>query len=88
MPFKDRCWRRPPAGLVIATLFLSGCATVGFEAPPSGCPPVVEYRPAEQPRAADEVAALSEGAAIVGWLADYAMLRDQVRACLSTSSSP
>ena len=45
------------------------------------CPPVVEYSPAEQARAAEEVAALPDGAVIVGWLADYAVLRDQVRGC-------
>lgn len=30
---------------------------------------------------ADEVAALPDGAMIVEWLADYAVLRDQMRAC-------
>jgi hypothetical protein len=42
---------------------------------------VVDYSWAEQTRLADEVAALPEGAVIVGWLADYAVLRDQVRTC-------
>jgi len=42
---------------------------------------VVAYSKAEQLRLADEVAALPEGALIVGWLADYAVLRDQVRTC-------
>ena len=32
-------------------------------------------------RVAEEVAALPEGALIPGWLADYAVLRDQARAC-------
>jgi hypothetical protein len=44
---------------------------------------VVAYSEAEQARVADEVAALPEDALIVGWLADYAVLRDQVRACAS-----
>jgi hypothetical protein len=39
------------------------------------------YSRAEQLRLAEEVAALPEGALIVGWLADYAVLRDQVRTC-------
>ena len=42
---------------------------------------MVEYSPAEQVHLANEVAALPEGVMIVGWLADYAVLRDQVRAC-------
>jgi hypothetical protein len=42
---------------------------------------VVAYRKAELLRIAEEVAALPEGALIVGWLADYAVLRDQVRTC-------
>lgn len=32
-------------------------------------------------RVAEEVGALPEGALIVTWLADYAVLRDQARAC-------
>jgi hypothetical protein len=36
---------------------------------------VVAYSKAEQLRLAEEVAALPEGALIVGWLADYAVLR-------------
>jgi hypothetical protein len=42
---------------------------------------VVEYNRAEQARVAEEVAALPEFSLIVGWLADYAVLRDQARAC-------
>jgi len=41
----------------------------------------VAYSLAEQARVAEEVAALPSGALIVGWLADYAVLRDQARAC-------
>jgi hypothetical protein len=36
---------------------------------------------AEQVRVAEEIAALPEGARIVSWLADYAVLRAQVRKC-------
>jgi hypothetical protein len=43
---------------------------------------VVEYSRAEQARVAKEVAALPEDALIGGWLADYAVMRDQARACL------
>lgn len=80
MPFNDRCWRPPRVALVIVTLFSSGCATAGFEAPPSACPPVVEYSRKEQARVAEDVARLPEGTAIIGWLVDYAVLREQVRA--------
>jgi len=55
---------------------------VGFEAGGlSACLPVVNYSRIEQGRVADELAKLPEGALIVGWLADYAVLRDQARAC-------
>lgn len=81
MPFNDRCWMRPPAALAAATIFLTACAGVTSDTPPSACPPVVTYSPAEQARVAAEVAALPEGALIPDWLADYAVLRDQARAC-------
>lgn len=81
MPYNDRCWTLLRSALVIGTLCLSGCAGVSSDVLPEVCPPVVEYSPAEQARVADEVAALPEGAVIVEWLADYAVLREQVRAC-------
>jgi hypothetical protein len=61
-------------------LLLSGCATVNSDAK-ALCPPVVQYSTADQTRAAEEVEALLEGAMVVGMLSDYAVLRDQVRAC-------
>ena len=45
------------------------------------CLPVVDYTAAEQTRVADEVEALPNGAIIVRMLIDYAVLRDQARAC-------
>jgi hypothetical protein len=45
------------------------------------CPPVVEYTTVDQARAVEEVEALPEGAIIVRMLSDYAVLRDQARAC-------
>jgi hypothetical protein len=42
---------------------------------------VVDYTAADQARAAEEVEALPEGAVIVRMLGDYAVLRDQARAC-------
>ena len=63
------------------TIFLTGCAGVSSDTPLGACPPVVAYSPAEQERVAEEVSALPEGALIPDWLADYAVLRDQARAC-------
>jgi hypothetical protein len=60
---------------------LSGCERVDSETAASACPPVVEYSRAEQAQVADEVAALPKNARLVDWLADYAVLRAQVRAC-------
>ena len=65
---------------MIAMLWLSGCATGGSDTR-APCPPVIDYTAADQARAADEVAALSEGAVIVRMLTDYAVLRDHARAC-------
>ena len=42
---------------------------------------MVVYSQAEQSRLAGEIAALPEDALILDWLADYAVLRDQARAC-------
>ena len=81
MIFNARCWAPPRAALVIAMISLSGCAKVGSDGSPLACPPVVDYSRVEQAQAADEIAALPENARIVDWLADYAVLRGQVRAC-------
>jgi hypothetical protein len=68
------------AALPIAMLWLSACAMRGLDtlAP---YPAVVEYFTSDQARAADEVEELPEGAGIVFMLGDYAVLRDQARAC-------
>jgi len=42
---------------------------------------VVEYTRAAQALVAEELATMPEGAMIEDWLADYAVLRAQVRAC-------
>ncbi|MCC5993974.1 MAG: hypothetical protein JJT99_15795 [Rhodobacteraceae bacterium] len=81
MLFNVRCWTQPAAALATATIFLTGCAGGSFDTAPSACSPVVEYSRAEQARVAAELAALPEGAVIPEWLADYAVLRDQARAC-------
>ena len=80
MPSIARCSMPPLAALMIAIVLLTGCVMVGSESR-ALCPPVVDYTSAEQARAADEVEELPEGAAIVRMLSDYAVLRDQARAC-------
>lgn len=65
---------------MITTLWLTGCATGGSDTR-APCPPVVDYTAADQVRAADELEALPEDAIVVRMLSDYAVLRDQARAC-------
>ncbi len=81
MPSTARCWTRPRAALAAAMNFLTGCVGVSADAPPSSWPPVVEYSQAGQARLAAEVAALPERTLIPGWLADYAVLRDEAWGC-------
>jgi hypothetical protein len=61
---------------------MTGCATVGSN-PTSAtvCPPVVEYSREAQALAADELGLLPDGSAIAAMLIDYAVMRDQARAC-------
>ena len=61
-------------------LWLSACA-MGSSDAQAPCPPVVDYSPVEQAQAAEEVDALPEDAMIVRMLSDFAVLRDQARAC-------
>ena len=74
------CWRPRLVALGIAMLWLTACAMGGSEAQ-APCPPVAEYSVTDQARAAAEVEALPEGAMVVRMLSDYAVLRDQARAC-------
>lgn len=76
------CWRRRLAVLVINTNLLNGCATVSSEdGRLSMCPPVVEYGRKLQARAAEELALLPRGSAVAEMLSDYAVMREQARAC-------
>ncbi len=80
--FNEGCSRPRRVALVPATIWLSGCATVGFDGGEFGaCPPVVEYSRKFQARAVEELALLPEGSAVAEMLADYAVMRDQARAC-------
>ena len=68
--------------LVVATSWLTGCATAGFETGGVGaCPPVVEYSREYQVRAAEEFAILPDGSAVVEMMGDYAVMRDSAREC-------
>jgi uncharacterized protein (DUF111 family) len=61
---------------------LNGCGTVRSEhGRLATCPPVVEYGREFQARAAEELARLPEGSAIAEMLADYSVIREQIRAC-------
>ena len=82
------CWKRQLAALAIATSLLSGCATVRSEdSRLATCPPVVEYGREFQARAAEELARLPEGSAILEMLSDYAVMREQAQASTDTRGS-
>ena len=69
---------------MIATSWLTGCATAGFEANGlAACPPIVEYSRELQALAAEKLAMLPDGSAVVAMMSDYAVLREQSRACWS-----
>lgn len=64
---------------MIAMTLLSACGTTGSDH--GACPPVIKYPAAVQERAAVEIEALPQESAVVGMMADYHVLRQQVRAC-------
>lgn len=65
-------------GLAIALLWLTGCSTGGSSL---ACPPVAAYDRQFLARAAGELQQLPPASAIEQMLADYAVMRDQARAC-------
>ena len=76
------CWKRRLVALAIATSLLSGCVTVSSDGRIVGtCPPVVEYQREFQERAAQELTLLPDRSTVVEMLSDYAVMRDQARAC-------
>jgi hypothetical protein len=78
----DRCSRRRRVALGLATIWLSGCATVGFDGGEFGvCAHVAEYSRAYQARAAEEMAPLPERSVIAEILSDYDVMREQARSC-------
>lgn len=82
MKLNAGCWRQRLAVLVIETSWLTGCATAGFEqGGTAACPLVVEYSRELQAQAAEELALLPDGSAVVEMIGDYAVMRGQARAC-------
>lgn len=74
---------RPAKAAVLAVILLTlwmlaGCANTR---PPSVCPPVKTYTKEQNEQLARELEALPPGAFTVDVIADYILLRDQVRAC-------
>ena len=69
---------------LIAALSLAGCAT-NHSDPFPVCPEIVQYDPAFQWRAADEIDALPAGSALGVLIEDYLHLRDRIRACESVN---
>lgn len=66
------------AGLLAATSLLTGCATAGSD---PACPPVVPYAQVDLDRAASDLFTLPPDSPIIDMLSDYAVMRDQARAC-------
>ena len=82
MPFSAGCWRRRLVVLVIAASLPGGCGTARSDRPAGTvCPPVVDYGADLQVQAAAELQVLPKGSAIATVLGDYAVMRDQARAC-------
>lgn len=76
--------KRCPWGLAISLMSLAGCAT-GVSEP--GCIPLRSYTPAEQAAMADELDRLGPASMTGRFLADYATLRDGLRAaCIQEGS--
>ena len=61
---------------------MTGCATADFKATGlAACPPVVEYSRELEAQAAEELALLPDGSALVEMMGDYAVMREQARVC-------
>lgn len=65
----------------LATGLLTGCATAVSN---PVCPTHYPYTEAEQRQAATEIEALPPGGVIERMIADYAAVREEIRACQAT----
>lgn len=82
MTLNAGCSRLRRVALGLVTIWLSGCATVSSDGSgPGVCPPVVGYSYEFQAQAAEELALLPQGSTVEEMLADYAVMREQARAC-------
>lgn len=68
------------ASIAATAALLTGCATGASDVRPSMCGWVVEYPPAMQARAAEELDALPSGSALRVLAEDYGELRARIRA--------
>lgn len=71
-----RLWILP----VIVASFLSGCATANSDLT-RACPPIKNYSKAVQKQMADELDTLPADSMLVAAMQDYALLREQIKAC-------
>jgi hypothetical protein len=67
----------PPIALAIAAIWSSACAPTAS----SGCPPLVAYPPALAARLAEEIESMGPDMVTPDIVADYLVLREQVRIC-------
>lgn len=66
-----------PLLLSASLIWLTGCATVGSNA----CPTLYAYSEDIQQEAADQLAALPDGSALVVMIGHYGVNRNQIRVC-------
>lgn len=67
--------------LSIVTICCAGCASAGYNAEPNLCPPLKSYSKDFVDRLANEIADLPHDTTLVTVVADYWVLRAQIRAC-------
>lgn len=87
MPFSAKCSMPRLAALATLASLLAACATDGTDgAAIQACPPVVEYGADFQARAGAEVEKLPADSPLAEILSDYAVMRDQARACTGATT--
>jgi hypothetical protein len=70
-------WNARLAALAIATSSCAGCGATGS----SPCPPLVDYDSQFASALAEEIEAMGKDVVTPTAIADYMLLREQVRAC-------
>lgn len=79
-----RCTALPIIGIAIALFGLGGCANgAGSASNAAVCPPLRSYSEDFRKRAVAEMELLPDKSAVEEMLTDYAVLRQQIRACQS-----